>query len=195
MPSLRAVVVDANVLIPILSCDFLLTGLDLAVYALVVTPKILDEMERHLLSDFPYQDRDRLAVRAKRVRFALRNGIAQDVSPTTAVDAVNVKDRHVAMAAITGRATIVVTNDRRLRRQLQAALPKVAPMSADEFALDLLERDTAGLTAILNAIAEKRRNPPMTVEELVTRVERGFPKLAAGWGERRSGFSDRSPYE
>ena len=68
-------------------------------------------------------------------------------------------------------------------------------MSADEFALDLLERDTAGLTAILNAMAEKRRNPPMTVEELVTRVERGFPKLAAGWGERRSGFSDRSPYQ
>ena len=112
MASVWVVVVDADVLIPILSCDFLLTGLDLALYELVVTPKILDEMERHLRSDFPDQDRDRLAVRAERVRFALRNSVAQDVTPTAAVDAVNAKDRHVAMAAIAGRATIVVRYNR-----------------------------------------------------------------------------------
>jgi hypothetical protein len=38
MASVEVVVVDADVLIPILSCDFLLTGLDLAVYELAVSP-------------------------------------------------------------------------------------------------------------------------------------------------------------
>ena len=46
MASTEVVVVDADVLIPILSCDFLLTGLDLAVYELAVSPKVLDEVEQ-----------------------------------------------------------------------------------------------------------------------------------------------------
>jgi hypothetical protein len=64
MASKEVVVVDADVLIPILSCDFLLTGLDLAVYELVVSPMVLDEVERHLLADFPGQDPARLTARA-----------------------------------------------------------------------------------------------------------------------------------
>jgi hypothetical protein len=48
------------------------------------------------------------------MRFALRNSVVRDVKPTGAVNTVNAKDRHVAMAAITARATVAVTNDRRL---------------------------------------------------------------------------------
>lgn len=70
---MEVVVVDADVLIPILSCDFLLTGLDLAVYELAVSPKVLDEVEHHLITDFPSQDAARLAVRAEHMHFALRN--------------------------------------------------------------------------------------------------------------------------
>ena len=55
MASMEVVVVDADVLIPILACDFLLTGLDLAIYELAVSPIVLDEVERHLLTDFPVQ--------------------------------------------------------------------------------------------------------------------------------------------
>ena len=149
MVSMEVVVVDVDVLIPILSCDFLLTGLDLAVYELAVSPKVLDEVERHLMNDFPNQDPSRLAVRAEHMRFALRNSIVRDVKPTEAVDAVNAKHRHVAMAAITARATVAVTNDRRLRRQLSEALPKLAPKSVDHFALDLLQRDAEAVNAIL----------------------------------------------
>ena len=98
MASVRVVVVDADVLIPILPCDFLLTGLDVAVFELVVTPKLLDEMERHLVTDFAAQDHDRLALRAERVRIALRNYVHEDLPPTAVVEAVNAKDRHVAMA-------------------------------------------------------------------------------------------------
>ena len=185
MASMEVVVVDADVLIPILSCDFLLTGLDLAVYELAVSPKVLDEVERHLITDFPNRDPSRLAVRAEHMRFALRNSVVRDAKPTEAVDAVNAKDRHVAMAAVTTRATIAVTDDRRLRRQLSQALPKLSPMSVDQFALQLFQRDRDALNAILESMAGKRTRPPTTVDELVMRIERSFPKFAAKWREPR----------
>ncbi len=183
MASEEVVVVDADVLIPILSCDFLLTGLDLAVYELAVSPTVLDEVERHLIADFPGQDPARLTVRAQQMRFALRNSVMRDVRPTEAVDAVNAKDRHVAMAAITARATVAVTNDRRLRRQLGNALPKLSPMSFDQFALHLFKRDATALNAIVETMAGKRTRPRMTVDEVVTRMAEAFPKFAAKWRE------------
>ena len=185
MASKEVVVVDADVLIPILACDFLLTGLDLAIYELAVSQLVLDEVERHLLADFPGQDPTRLAGRARQMRFALRNSVVRDANPTEAIDAVNAKDRHVAMAAITARATVAVTNDRRLRRQLTNALPKLSPMSVDQFAFHLFERDVDALTAILDTMAAKRTRPPMTVDELVTRMSSAFPKFATKWREPR----------
>jgi hypothetical protein len=184
MASKEVVVVDADVLIPILACDFLLTGLDLSVYELAVSPIILDEVERHLVADFPGQDPVRLAVRAQQMRFALRNSVVREAKPTEAVDTVNAKDRHVAMAAITARATVAVTNDRRLRRQLSNALPKLSAMSVDQFALHLFQRDVDAVHAILETMAAKRTRPPITADELVTRMDRAFPMFAAKWRER-----------
>ena len=181
MVPLEVIVVDADVLIPILSCDFLLTGLDLAIYELAVSPKVLDEVERHLITDFPNQDPARLAIRAQRMRFALRNSIVRDVRPTEAINAVNEKDRHVAMTAITARATVAVTNDRRLRRQLSEALPQLSPVSIDQFALHQFQRDAETLNAILETMAGKRTRPTMTVDELVTRMAQQFPKFATNW--------------
>ena len=185
MESTEVVVVDADVLIPILSCDFLLTGLDLAVYELGVSSKVLDEVERHLTTDFPTQDPARLAVRAERMRFALRNSVVRDVRPTEAVEVVNAKDRHLAMSAITSRASIAVTNDRRLRRQLSEALPKLSPMTVDQFTLHLFDRDPESLGEILDTMARKRTRPSTTVDELVTKLERAFPKFASKWREPR----------
>ena len=186
MASKEVVVVDADVLIPILACDFLLTGLDLAIYELAVSRIVLDEVERHLLADFPGQDPARLAVRAQQMRFALRNSVVREAKPTEAVDTVNAKDRqHVAMVAITSRATVAVTNDRRLRRQLTNALPKLSAMSVDQFALHLFQRDVDAVHTILDTMAAKRTRPPMTVDELVTRLDRIFPTFAAKWREPR----------
>ena len=183
MASKEVVVIDADVLIPILACDFLLTGLDLAIYELAVSRIVLDEVERHLLADFPGQDPARLAERAQQMRFALRNSIVRDAKPTEAVETVNAKDRHVAMAAITARASVAVTNDRRLRRQLNNALPKLSPMSVDQFALHLFQRDGDAMDAILKTMAGKRTRPPMTVDELVMRMAVALPKFSVKWSE------------
>ena len=177
----RVIVVDADVLIPILSCDFLLTALDLAVLQLAVTPMLLDQMERHLLSDFPTQDNARLAARADRVRFTLRNHIVADIPSTNMVEAVNVRDRHVAMAAISSGATVVVTNDRRLRGQLRKAIPALSPLSADEFALTQPgRRKSIGVTTSVSCTpGDRARRCSSRRSKMAQRLPLGFHKFAS----------------
>jgi hypothetical protein len=54
---------DANVLVPILACDFLLTAFDLGAYEPVVSEDVLGEVERNLREDFPKLDRADVAYR------------------------------------------------------------------------------------------------------------------------------------
>ncbi|MFZ6003043.1 MAG: hypothetical protein ACOYXM_03850 [Actinomycetota bacterium] len=64
-------VLDADVLVPILSCDLLLTAFDHDLYQPIITPKILDEVERNLLRAFPHLDPDALRRRVEQMRRAL----------------------------------------------------------------------------------------------------------------------------
>ncbi len=43
---------DADVLVPIVACDFLLTAFDLAIFEPVVSAEVLEEVERTLIGDF-----------------------------------------------------------------------------------------------------------------------------------------------
>ena len=55
MPRLAAAL-DADVLVPILSCDFLLTAFDLGLYEPVVSTEAIAEVERNLIEGFPHLD-------------------------------------------------------------------------------------------------------------------------------------------
>lgn len=50
--STLVVVLDADVLVPILSCDLLLSAFDADLYRPVITVTILDEVERNLVEGF-----------------------------------------------------------------------------------------------------------------------------------------------
>lgn len=62
---------DADVLVPILSCDFLLTAFDLGIYEPVVSTEALAEVERNLTEGFPQLDPARLRRRVDQMRDAL----------------------------------------------------------------------------------------------------------------------------
>lgn len=49
-------VLDADVLVPILSCDLLLSTFEHDLFQPVVTPKILTEVEHTLIDDFAHLD-------------------------------------------------------------------------------------------------------------------------------------------
>ena len=65
MAGLPIAVLDADVLVPILSCDLLLSSFDHGLYQPVVTHRILDEVTRSLAVDFPALDRPAIASRVR----------------------------------------------------------------------------------------------------------------------------------
>jgi hypothetical protein len=72
----------------------------------------------------------------------------------------------------------VVTNDRRLRQQLQALDPPITALTPDEFALWLLEDDPEGLNEVLDTMAAKRTRPPITRDELTAKLAGPLPRFA-----------------
>lgn len=172
-------VLDADVLVPILSCDLLLSAFDHDLFQPVVSPTILAEVERTLRTDFGHLDVDALGRRARLVRAVLAFHTRPDAVVTDAVGGVNPKDRHVAALAADAAADVVVSNDQRLRRQLAALAPPVHAVGADRFAVALLAEDRDAMGEVVDTMAAKRRRPPVTRDELVQQLASSFPRFTA----------------
>ena len=106
-------VLDTDVLVPILSCDLLLSAFDEDLYRPVITATILDETERNLVDGFTRLDPIALRGRVAQVAAALSHHTHDEGDVTAAaVATVNRKDRHVAATALAHGANLVVSNDR-----------------------------------------------------------------------------------
>ncbi|MCZ2109188.1 MAG: hypothetical protein LC118_06445 [Dehalococcoidia bacterium] len=85
MPRL-VVALDADVLVPILSCDFLLTAFDLGLYEPVVSTEAIAEVEWNLIEDFPHLDPGSLRRRVSQMRDALDDHVGMTTSATSRPD-------------------------------------------------------------------------------------------------------------
>ncbi len=170
-------VLDADVLVPILSCDLLLTAFDRDLYQPIVTPKILDEVEHNLLRALSHLDADALRRRVDQMRRALALHTRNDTDGGDAVKGVNRKDRHVVAAALANHAGIVVTNDRRLRREMVSLSGRLHAVTADEFAVGLLGNDRDAVEQVIDSLVAKRVRRPVTRAELLERLLQAFPSL------------------
>lgn len=171
-----SVVLDADVLIPILSCDFLLTCFDLGLFVPIITPKILVEVQQNLLENFPKIDPERLRLRGNQIAATLLLHVQLDRFATDEVLPINVKDRHIAMAAI-GEGAGVATNDKRLRRELASLDPPVQAWSADQFAIHLCQQNRRGIKQVLEAMVAKRTRPPIELDYMIDQLEGALPKF------------------
>ena len=173
-------VLDADVLVPILSCDLLLSAFDADLYRPVITVAILDEIERTLADAFTHLDP--VAVRARVAQVAavlsLHTHDVGDVN-AAAVASVNRKDRHVAATALKHRVDLVVSNDRRLRREINALDQPLQAVTVDEFAQQLLAEQPDGIDAVVDALVAKRTRRPITRIELVDQLAATFPGFVA----------------
>lgn len=177
MPLLIAAL-DADVLVPIVACDFLLTAFDLGLYEPVVSMAVIDEVERTLVEDFP-----NLSVEAIRYRVDAMRDVLEDqlVTPDLAAapETVNAKDRHVVAAAQVGEATVLVSNDRRLRDQVATADAGIEAITLDEFALRLWDRSPRGVNRVVDALVTKRQRPSVTRAGMLDILSRPLPDLIA----------------
>jgi hypothetical protein len=87
-------VLDADVLVPILSCDLLLCAFDHDLYQPVVTGHIRAEVERTLATDFAHLDSAAVLRRSSQVAQTLAFHTHPDTEHSAAVAGVNIKDRH-----------------------------------------------------------------------------------------------------
>lgn len=174
-------VLDADVLVPILSCDLLLSAFDEDLYRPVITATIFDETERNLVDNFAHLDPVALRRRVAQVAAALSLHTHHEGDATSAaVATVNRKDRHVAAAALAHGADLVVSNDRRLRREVNALDGHLLAITGDEFALQLLVDQPDGVDAVIDALVAKRTRRPVTRMELIDQLAGPCPGFAAG---------------
>lgn len=179
-------VLDADVLVPILSCDLLLSAFDQDLYRPVITVTILDEVERNLVDAFTHLDPLALRSRVAQVAAALSLHTHDEGDITAAaVATVNRKDRHVAATALQHGADLVVSNDRRLRREINTldqaldAVTGVRAVTGDEFAQRLLADQPDGMHTVIDALVAKRTRRPITRIELADQLTASFPGFAA----------------
>lgn len=170
-------ILDADVLVPILSCDLLLTAFDHDLYQPLVTPKILDELERSLLRSFPHLDPDALRRRVEQMRHALALHTRDDTDDDDALAGINRKDRHVISVALAQDADIVVTNDRRLRREIDALGRPLRAASGDGFAISLLADARDAIDQVLDDLVAKRVRRPVTRDQLLDQLAGAFPSF------------------
>jgi len=153
MPDLVAVL-DADVLVPILSCDL-------------------------LLANFPHLDPNALRSRVAQTAEVLAlhtHEVGDNDAAELAV--VNSKDRHVVAAAITNGANIIVTNDRRLCGEINAMGQGLVAVTADGFAQQLLTDQPDGIDAVIAALIAKRTRRPVTRAKLIDQLAGGLPGFA-----------------
>ncbi|HET7486815.1 MAG TPA: PIN domain-containing protein [Acidimicrobiales bacterium] len=171
---------DANVLVPIVACDFLLTAFDHGLYEPVVSATVLDEVERTLLEDFPHLDPAAIRRRVSHMRAALEDHIV-DTAGTELGDAINAKDHHVVAAAIAGEAACLVTEDATLRREVAASGHAIEPLGGDAFALRLWSASPGDVDAVIRDLVAKRRRRPVTPVEMARQLGLHFPSMSAEW--------------
>jgi hypothetical protein len=178
MPPPVVAALDADVLVPIIACDFLLTTFDHGLYEPVVSATALDEVERALSDDFPNLTADAVRYRVDAMRDALADHVI-DVDPNDAPDAINAKDRHVVAAALVGEAAVLVANDNALRQQINGAGIALRAVTLDDFGLELWEQSADGVNEAVDALVSKRLRPPVTREAMLAKLANPFPRMIA----------------
>jgi hypothetical protein len=170
----------------VLSCDLLLSLFDADLYQPVVTPTILAEVERSLLTGFAHLDPNRVRRRVEQMAEALGlNGHLDADAGAEALVGVNAKDRHVAAIAGAAHADLIVTNDRRLRHEITTLRSAVRAVGNDEFALLLFSANPELVSEVIDTLVSKRTRRPVARDELLAQLAPSFPRPVAEVHARR----------
>jgi hypothetical protein len=180
MPIEVAVIV-ANLLVPIVACDFLLTAFERGVFEPIVSTTVLDEVERTLIDTFSHVDPDALRRRVAYMRAALTDQILDTAGFVGVADTINAKDRHVVAAGLIAEATWVVTDDGPLRSEIARSGLDVEPLDGNAFVLRLWEASPADVSEVVHSLIGKRRRPAVSATEMARQLQVHFPAMAEAW--------------
>lgn len=167
------VLYDANVLYPNTLRDILIRLAQAGLAQARWTDRILDEMQRAIERRRPDIAPAKLTVLRERMNTSLRDCQVEGYEPLIeGLKLPDEDDRHVLAAAIACRADAIVTFNLRDFPEDMLSQWGIEAWSPDEFLLDLIDLDTKRVWGCLQRIADARRNPPETIEDVLTQLER-----------------------
>lgn len=158
------VLIDACILIPYQLSEFLLRLASAGMYEPVWSAEILDELHRNLIAKIGLSEEkaDRRIARMQALfPYAAVDGYEafQDLAESLGTDP---KDRHVAAAALHGRADVLITNNEKDFPVAALARYGVQVVKPDDFLRDQLELDPTSPSESSNNNAPRtcvRRSP------------------------------------
>lgn len=175
IPAPFVVVVDANVLFPLTLRDTVLRAADRGFFQLRWTKDILDEMERNLVSTGTTTAEQAAKLRAQMEKYFPEAAVT-GYEPLVAGLMNDAKDRHVVAAAVKAGAQVITTANLKDFAPLPEGIEAQHP---DEFLDNLFDLDSDRFIEMLREQAEDLRNPPVTFDELLVRLEKVVPDVVA----------------
>jgi predicted nucleic acid-binding protein len=167
------VVYDANVLYPSFLRDLLIRVAQEGMVQAKWTHQILDETFRNVLKNNPDLDPEKIDRTRSLMLAAIRDGLVRGYAPLIeALDLPDPDDRHVLAAAIKARAQTIVTFNLKDFPEDRLSPWQVEAQHPDEFILDLIDLKKTAVFGAVQRMADSTKNPPMTVEEVLTRLYR-----------------------
>jgi hypothetical protein len=174
VPAPFIVVADANVLFPLTLRDTILRAAAAGFYQLRWSKKILDEMERNLVSTgtMPSDKAARLrSIMEKYFPEALVTGYEPLVSAMQNDD----KDRHVVLAAVKAGPQVITTANLKDFTPLPDGIEAQGP---DEFLCSLFDLAPDSFIEMLHEQSADLRKPAVSFDELLEQLSRVVPDLA-----------------
>lgn len=180
---------DANVLYPAPLRD-LLVRLGLTRHVRVRwTDDILDEVFRNIVADRPDLDPDKLTRTRQRMNDAIRDVLVDGHRPLIAgLNLPDEDDRHVLAAAIKCGAQSIITINLKDFPADKLAAYGVEAVHPDDFVLDLLDLAPGAVLRVIQEQASALKSPPMTVEELLVKLENNGLRRSVAEARRLFGF-------
>ena len=167
------VIYDANVLWPNTVRDLLIRVAQARLVRARWTDQILDETFRTLLAKRPDLVPDRLVRTRTLMNKAIPDVLVSGYEPLIRIlELPDPDDRHVLAAAIKAGAQMIVTDDKGDFPADRLAPWGVEACSADHFAHAMVDLDPKRIFVILQQMADSRIRPPMSVEDVLTTLER-----------------------
>lgn len=171
VPAPFVVVLDANVLYPLILRDTLLRAAAADFYQMRWSSRILDEVVSNLVENGVMNESNAARLRAA-METAFKEADVTGYEPLIDAMPNQADDRHVVAVAVKARAEVIVTSN----LKDFAPLPEgVEAQSPDEFLCNLLDLDEGRMIALLQQQAADMKKPPLAFDELLAALAKSVP--------------------
>ena len=172
MTSIRAFL-DTCVLVPIDTTAILLNAADAGLFTPLWSPQVMQELERVVPLVQPAVSTAAIRRRIGQMNCAFEDAnVIQTVALPASFDLPDEGDRHVLIAAIAGRADVLVTDNLRDFPDEVLRSYAIEKCSLDDFLLDLLDLNPVAVVRALGNIAEASRQPSRDVSAVLASLAR-----------------------